>query len=138
MEWLVRFARKNSAKIVVVHGETTMEPVLPGTNRRAIECGADILAHPGRLSREDARLAAAKGVYIEITTRKNHSGTNKEVIAAAKAAGAKLILNTDSHSDEDLIDGARAYEFLAALALSDADIKEIFSNSKALVEKKIG
>lgn len=138
MEKLVRYARKNGAKIVVVHGETTMEPVLPGTNRRAIECGADILAHPGLLSGQDARLAASKGVYIEITTRKNHSGTNKEVIATAKEAGAKLILDTDSHGDADLIDDKQAADFLRGLGLSEEDIKTVFDNSRQLLKKKTG
>src|SRR3989338_5287081 len=36
---LVKFARKSGAKIVVVHGETVSEPVIKGTNRRAIEAG---------------------------------------------------------------------------------------------------
>ena len=137
MDKLVKFARKKGAKIVVVHGETTMEPVLPGTNRRAIECGADILAHPGRLSKEDASLAAAKGVYIEITTRKNHCGTNKEVIAATKEASAKLILDTDSHGDADLINDQQAADFLRGLGLSEEDIKTIFANSRELLQKKI-
>ncbi len=30
---LVKFARKNGAKVVLVHGETVSEPVLKGTNR---------------------------------------------------------------------------------------------------------
>ena len=38
---LVREARALGAKIVVVHGETIVEPVLEGTNRAAIEAGAD-------------------------------------------------------------------------------------------------
>jgi histidinol phosphatase-like PHP family hydrolase len=138
MEKLVRYARKNGAKIVVIHGETIMEPVLPGTNRRAIECGADILAHPGRLSSQDAKLAAARGVYIEITTRKNHSGTNKEVVAAAKEAGAKLILDTDSHGDADLVDDKQAVDFLRGLGLSEEDIKTVFDNSRELLKKKAG
>ena len=36
---LVKLARKGGAKIIVVHGETVSEPVIPGTNRAAIEAG---------------------------------------------------------------------------------------------------
>ena len=44
---LTRRARELGADIVVCHGETIVEPVIPGTNRAAIEAGVDILAHPG-------------------------------------------------------------------------------------------
>ncbi len=44
---LAKEARTLGAQIVVVHGETLVEPVLEGTNRAAIEAGIDILAHPG-------------------------------------------------------------------------------------------
>ena len=50
---LVREARRLGAKIIVVHGETIVEPVRKGTNRAAIQAGADIIAHPGLLSTED-------------------------------------------------------------------------------------
>jgi len=133
---LVKFARKMGAQIVIVHGETIAEPVIPGTNRRAIECKADILAHPGRLSRADAALAAKNGVCIEITTRKTHRMPNKNVIRTAKAAGAKLVLDTDTHTDTDLTTDKKATAFLKGLGLSKADIAEIFNNSKELLNKR--
>ena len=132
---LVKFARKNGAKIVIVHGETTMEPVIPGTNRRAIECGADIVAHPGHLSRRDAELAAEKGVYIELTTRRNHSRTNREIVALSRKTGIKLLLNTDTHKIGDLINDRKAANFLKKLGLRDSERKRIFSNSKELLKK---
>jgi histidinol phosphatase-like PHP family hydrolase len=70
---IVKEARHLGAKIVVVHGETIVEPVTPGTNRAAIEANADILAHPGIISTEDLLLAKEKGVTLEITSRKGHS-----------------------------------------------------------------
>ena len=81
---LVKFARKNGAKIVIVHGETISEPVIPGTNRAAIEAGCDILAHPGLITKSDVELAKKRNVYLEITTRKNHSRTNKRLFKLAK------------------------------------------------------
>src|SRR3972149_9790608 len=39
-------ARKLGAKIVVVHGETLVEPVQEGTNLAAVKSEVDILAHP--------------------------------------------------------------------------------------------
>ncbi len=67
---LVRQARSLGAQIVVVHGETLVEPVERGTNLAAIEAGCDILAHPGLLTPEEAKLAAERGVFLELSTRK--------------------------------------------------------------------
>ncbi len=133
---LVRFARKAGAKIVIVHGETTMEPVLPGTNRKAIEAGADIIAHPGHLSEKDARFAAKKGVHVEITTRKSHGVTNREVIRIARKTGVKMVLDTDTHNELDIINDKKAAAFLKKLRLTPSEIKQIFQNSKDLLHKR--
>jgi len=130
---LVRFARKNGAKIVVVHGETISEPVLVGTNRRAIEARCDILAHPGLITESDVLLAKKAGVCLELTTRKIHGRTNKRLIKMARSAGAKLVLNTDSHSGDDLISDKRAELVLTGLGLTRAEAREVFNNSKKLV-----
>jgi putative hydrolase len=130
---LVKFARKNGAKIVVVHGETLSEPVIPGTNAYAIEARCDILAHPGRITKKDAVLAAKRIVHLEITTRKNHLKTNRHVINMARATGAKLVLNNDAHCDKDLISEAAAEKLLRALGLKKWEIGAIFRNSAKLV-----
>lgn len=129
---LVRFARKNGAKIVIVHGETVAEPVLKGTNARAIEARCDILAHPGLITEADVRLAARRGICLEITTRKNHSKTNRRLIGMAKRTGAKLVLNTDAHSGSDLVSDIKARGILVGLGLSKAEIRAVFDNSKKL------
>ena len=54
---LILEARRLGAMYVVVHGETLAEPVEEGTNHEAILAGVDILAHPGLITEEDARLA---------------------------------------------------------------------------------
>jgi histidinol phosphatase-like PHP family hydrolase len=66
---MVKDARKMGAKIIIVHGETIVEPVKPGTNKAALEVDIDILAHPGLITREEVRLARNKGIYLELTTR---------------------------------------------------------------------
>jgi len=71
-------------KIIVVHGETITEPVMPGTNKKALMSDIDILAHPGLISDDEAELAAEKGIYLEITARKGHSITNGHVAALDK------------------------------------------------------
>lgn len=132
---LIKFARKNGAKVIVVHGETVSEPVIPGTNKCAIESRCDILAHPGMIKDEDVKRAAKRGVALEITTRKNHYATNKRVLSLAKKYKAKLILNTDSHSPGDLISDKDAKKFLASLGLRSDAIKAIFRNSKDIVTR---
>jgi putative hydrolase len=132
---LVKLARKLGAKIVVVHGETVSEPVIKGTNRAAILAGCDILSHPGRITKEDVALAKKLGVCLEITTRKSHSLTNKHVCRLASSIGAKLVLNTDTHSPENLISDSQADKFLKKLGLSSSAINKVFYNSSLLVSK---
>lgn len=135
---LVKFARKNGAKIVVVHGETVSEPVLKGTNRAGIEAGCDILAHPGTISIEDVKLAKARGVALELTTRKNHSAANKRVFKMAKSVGAKLVLNTDAHDECDVATYDQAVRVLKGIGMTSADIEEVFRNSMELVKRVSG
>ncbi len=96
-------ARKLGAKIVVAHGETPVEPVRPGTNRAAIEAGVDILSHPGLITREDAKLAAQKGVFLELSGRKGHSLTNGHVAKIAQETDALLAVNADAHGPGDFL-----------------------------------
>jgi len=63
-------SRRLGAKIIVVHGETIVEPVAPGTNRAALNAPVDILAHPGLITEPEAKLAAKKGIFLEISARK--------------------------------------------------------------------
>lgn len=103
MALLVEKARSLGAEIVVVHGETTVEPVPPGTNHAAVVLDIDILAHPGLITVEDAELARENGICLEITARCGHNRTNGHVVRMAKETGANLIVDTDSHAPHDLI-----------------------------------
>ena len=134
---IVKEARHLGAKIVVVHGETIVEPVTPGTNRAAIEANADILAHPGIISTEDLLLAKEKGVTLEITSRKGHSLSNGYVAKEAMKFGVPLCINTDAHSPSDLITREMAIKILQAAGIEENRIDMIFENAKALVEKAL-
>ena len=99
----VRKSRKAGAEIIVIHGETPVEPVEKGTDHEAVSNpDVDILAHPGMISIDDVELAAKNDVYLEITCRKGHSLSNGHVAALAREAKAKLVVNTDAHSPEEL------------------------------------
>jgi len=115
-----RKAKELGAWIVVVHGETTTEPVPEGTNKAAIiSKHVDILAHPGYLTVEEAKLAAGNGTYLELSARKGHSSTNKHVAQVALKAGAKLLVNSDAHTDLDLLTPA-----LVNTILTEANVPE--------------
>jgi histidinol phosphatase-like PHP family hydrolase len=132
---LVRKVRSLGASLVVVHGETIVEPVIPGTNRAAIEAGADILSHPGIISIEDAAMAKEKGVALEITSRKGHSLSNGHVAKVAMAAGATVVINTDSHEPEDLISREYAAAILKAAGIPEENIGKVFTSSQEIVDK---
>lgn len=134
---LVKEARHLGAKLVVVHGETIVEPVAPGTNRAAIEANVDILAHPGIISEGDLLLAKEKGVTLEITSRKGHSLSNGYVAKEAMRFGVPLCINTDAHSPSDLITKEFAIKILLASGIEENRINSIFEHSKALVEKAL-
>ena len=117
-------ARSLGARIVIVHGETIKEPVQQGTNLAALECpDVDILAHPGMLSPAEARLAADRGVYLDLTARAGHSLTNGHVARLAAAAGAALVVDSDAHQPEDLLTEtmARSIALGAGIVPKDAD-----------------
>lgn len=137
-EELVLLSREKGAKIVVAHGESTVEPVIPGTNRAAILAGVDILAHPGNITEEDAELARDKGVCLEITARCGHKLTNKHVFDVARRTGAKMVLNTDAHSPEDLFTEEKISEILDELTSSQEIRAEILSNSVDIVAQVKG
>lgn len=132
---LIKEARQLGAKIVVVHGETIAEPVAEGTNRAAIEGGADILAHPGIISTDDLLFAKEKGIILEITARKGHSLSNGHVAKEAIKFGVPIVINTDSHSPDDLITKESAQRILRGAGIDENLIEAVFETSKSIVEK---
>ena len=121
--------------------------MIKGTNRVAIESRCDILAHPGRISKEDAKLAKRNGVHLEITARKTHSKTNAHVAKMAMEVGAHrdaplLILNTDAHTGEDFITDEEAKNILGAVVGAYCNtplhknkvIEAVFANSRKFLK----
>jgi histidinol phosphatase-like PHP family hydrolase len=133
---LVDMARRLGAEIVLVHGETLSEPVMPGTNRAGIEAGIDILAHPGLILKDDAALAAELGVFLEITSRCGHNRANGHVASIAKEAGAELVLGSDSHLPEDLLRDDVSYKIALGAGLNETQVyKALVTNPHSLVSK---
>ncbi len=125
---LATLARRLGADIIVVHGETPVEPVWPGTNRAALEIGAEILAHPGFITIEEAEMARDRGVCLEITSRRGHNITNGHVARLAMEAGATMVVDTDTHSPDDLIDSRRAVEIARGAGIPEEIAKRMIED----------
>ena len=132
---LVKRARELGARLVVIHGETIVEPVAPGTNRAGLEAGADVIAHPGLITEEEVALAAKGGVCLEISARKGHSLTNGHVARLAEEAGATLILNSDAHAPGDFMNRDFAAKVIQGAGLPTDGFNRLLSNSRSLLDK---
>jgi histidinol phosphatase-like PHP family hydrolase len=135
---LAERARSLGARIVVVHGETPVEPVPRGTNRAAIEAGVDVLAHPGLISPEEVERARDRGVALEITTRKGHSLTNGHVARLAREAGAMMVLNSDAHSPGDILTPLLRERTILGAGLESTFLEEMAAHSSHLVRTLMG
>jgi histidinol phosphatase-like PHP family hydrolase len=133
---LAEFARVKGIRIIVGHGETTVEPVLKGTNRACLQADIDILAHPGLISEEDVLLAKEKGIFLELTTRQGHRDTNQHVAGMALKYGAKLIINTDSHAPQDIISCQDAAHVALEAGLSREQIDKIYERVGQFLKEK--
>jgi len=133
---LVNIAREKGAQIVVVHGETIVEPVARGTNLAAIEARADILAHPGLITPEEVKLAAQNGVALEITTRKGHSLTNGHVFSLAKKFGASLVINNDAHAPGDLVSQELRRKIAFGAGMDEGDYLLAEQNSLSIMRER--
>jgi len=131
-------AKELGAWIVVVHGETVVEPVEKGTNLAAVRSpDVDILAHPGLITMEEARLAASNGVFIEVSARKGHSLTNGHVVKTALAAGCKMLLDSDAHDSPDLLSPELATAILLGSGLGEKESKEVLTANPSILLKKL-
>lgn len=134
IEKLANKARNLGAEIILVHGESLVEPVAKGTNHAAVECPeVDILAHPGLISYEDAEIAKENDVALEITSRAGHCLSNGHVAKIAVELDIPVVVNSDAHSPEDLID----YNFAYKLAIGSGLPKKIAKKALDKYPKRI-
>jgi putative hydrolase len=131
-------ARAEGAEIIIVHGETPVEPVPEGTNHAAIACGlVDVLAHPGFLTPEDARLAVEHDVFIEITARRGHSLTNGHVARLAIEAGAKMIVNSDAHEPSDLLKSAFQRSVALGAGIPSGLLDDVLNGNPEILRQRV-
>jgi putative hydrolase len=132
---LVSRSRELGARLVVVHGETIVEPVAPRTNRMAIESSVDILAHPGLITEEEVLLAKEHSVYLELTSRKDHSLTNGHVAKLAHRIGVPMILNSDAHAPGDIWPVTRRHEIVVGAGLTEDDYHTMLENAQSIAKR---
>ncbi len=119
---VAKMARKFGAEWIVVHGETVTEPVMPGTNRASVENPEiDILAHPGFITLEEAQIAKDNDVILEVTGRAGHNITNGHVVNMARAVGAKMVIDSDTHQPENLMSEEEALIVALGAGLSEEE-----------------
>lgn len=135
IERLVVKARDKGAKLIVLHGETIVEPVPEKTNLYGVESGIDILAHPGLVDEEVARRAERNNVFFEISGRKGHSLTNGHVVRIAKEIGVKLLINSDAHSPSDIMEIAMWESVGLGAGLRADDLRVLKDNANALLNR---
>jgi putative hydrolase len=131
----VQMARDAGAQIVVVHGETVVEPVAQGTNLAAIEARVDVLAHPGLITEVEVKLAAEFGVALEITTRRGHSYCNGHVATLARRFGAKLVIDNDAHAPSDLLGEELRRKVAYGAGLTPGEYQQAGANAWEIVQR---
>ncbi len=132
---LAKEARALGAQLVLVHGETPVEPVAPGTNLAAVTCpDVDVLAHPGLLTPEVAELAAHNGVFLEVSSHRGHCLGNGRVVQEARRAGARLLVNSDTHSPDELLTEDMSRRVALGAGLSEEELQTVLTtNPQALL-----
>lgn len=130
IEKMAARARELGAKYVIVHGETIVEPIAPGTNRAAIEAGVDILAHPGLIAEADVELAASNGVMLEISGRRGHCVANGHVASLARRCGARLIFGSDAHHASEIPTRDFAEKICLAAGMHQHEVDETFHHAE--------
>jgi histidinol phosphatase-like PHP family hydrolase len=130
-------AREFGAELVVVHGETLVEPVEPGTNLAAVSGPeVDILAHPGLLTVKEAQLAIQNNIFIEITSRNGHNVGNGHVVKLGREIGVNFLVNSDTHSPGNLLTESWARTVARGAGLTEEEAERVLKqNTLKLLER---
>ncbi|RZN63485.1 histidinol phosphate phosphatase domain-containing protein [Methanonatronarchaeum sp. AMET6-2] len=135
---LARKARDNGADLIVMHGESPVEPVPEKTNIKAVRSGeVDIIAHPGFIDEETAVKAREKDVFLEVTSRGGHNLTNGHVVKMALEKKTPLIINSDAHRLGDLLTKERTKKVGLGAGLNEKQLKKVTRENPERLLKKI-
>jgi len=134
---MARKCKDEGAEIVVVHGETIVEPVAEQTNYYASISGdVDILAHPGLIDLETAKNILENNIFFELTSRRGHSLTNGHVLNIARALNVPTLINTDTHAPSDLITYDLAKKVGLGSGMTESEVEKALTlNPKELLKR---
>lgn len=134
---MARKCKDEGAEIVVVHGETIVEPVAEETNYYAsISEDVDILAHPGLIDLETAKNILENNIFFELTSRRGHSLTNGHVLNIARALNVPTLINTDTHAPGDLITYDLAKKVGLGSGMTESEVEKALTlNPKELLKR---
>jgi histidinol phosphatase-like PHP family hydrolase len=131
----VDFARRKGIKIIVAHGETIVEPVIKGTAHAALNTKIDILSHPGLILEADVKLAAQRGIFLELSARQGHCLGNGHVAQLALKCGAKLCINSDCHDPSDIPSQEFLKEVGLGAGLGTEDLVKVYRGMAELARR---
>jgi putative hydrolase len=132
-----RNARNLGAQLIIVHGESIVEPVAKGTNRAAVEADIDLLAHPGVIDRGTVARAAERGIYLEISARAGHCLGNGRLVALTREVGALefLVVFSDAHAPDDLLTEELRRAVCLGAGLTQDEANRVERNADVLWKK---
>ena len=70
-------------------------------------------------------LAKKNDIFLEVTTRASHNLTNGHMSRVAKTSNAKLLINTDTNSPNDLINKKFALKTVVSTGLNEDMAKTV-------------
>ena len=131
-------AKELGAWLVIVHGESPVEPVPRGTNLAAVRSPyVDILAHPGLITPEEATLAAQNGIFIELSGRRGHCTANQHVASICIKLKVRLLVNSDAHGEDDLLTSDMAKDILIGAGVDNRKHQQILNSNPLLLLDRI-
>ena len=133
-----KFAKQLGAKIVIVHGETIVEPTIKGTNLAAVECSdVDILAHPGLIRPSEVEKGVTNEIFFELTSRGGHCLTNGHIAKICKKYKANMLVNSDGHNPHDFLTSELIGEIILGSGLDVSDVDSIRYKNPEILLKRI-
>lgn len=130
IDFVAKESKAMGARLVLVHGETIVEPVSPGTNLAAVNSkSVDILAHPGIITDEEASIAAVNGIFLEVSARPKHAMANGHVVKTAFESGARVILDSDTHEPTHLMTRDFAMNTALGAGLGMEEAKDLLDSA---------
>ena len=122
-------AKDLGAQVVLVHGETIVEPVEAGSNLAVVSSQhVHILAHPGLITGEEALTAKENNLFLELSARAGHSITNGHLAKTGLSAGAHFLLDSDPHGPSDLLITKVARQVILGSGLSEDEMIAIMED----------